>query len=232
MDQRPRPIYLFADSQLLFWANHNVPLLRSIIDAVTSKRPRAVYIGASNGDAPEFYEIFRAAMDNCGIHDHNLIRASFPPEDESFLNAADIILLAGGDVEKGWKAFKKTGMKERILEKYYQGALLIGISAGASQLGLHGLIERGDASTELIDTFKLLPFIVDSHDERREWKTLMNVIRLFDGSVKGLGIPSGAGLIYHPDESLEAIRHPVYEFAMRGTMINSSLLVPRESRMG
>lgn len=96
-----QPIYLFADSQLLFWKNKGIPFLDSISPRVMYSSPKAAYIGASNGDAREFYSIFEAAMEGIDIRDCKMIRSSFPGEDESFLNEADIILLGGGDVEMG-----------------------------------------------------------------------------------------------------------------------------------
>lgn len=73
-----------------------------------------------------------------------MILSSFPSDDESFVKESDIILLAGGDIEKGWNVFTKVGLKELIIKRYYEGALLIGVSAGAVQLGLFGVGFRTD----------------------------------------------------------------------------------------
>ena len=96
----------------------------------------AAYIGASNGDRPEFYGIFEAAVDAIGINGRRMIDSSFSPDDRAFLERAQLIVLAGGDVRLGWNTFEKTGMKEVILGRYAQGAVLVGISAGAVQLGI------------------------------------------------------------------------------------------------
>jgi cyanophycinase len=229
-----QPIYLFADSQLLFWKTEGMLFLDSIRRVVmdSSPSPKAAYIGASNGDAPEFYSIFEAAMEGIGIRSCEMILSSFPAEDESFLNEADIILLAGGDVEMGWNVFHETGMKEIILRRYYEGAILIGISAGAVQLGLHGLIEKGQSRDELFDTFRLVPFIMGAHEERQEWETLKRTIRLLDGTAKGIGIPAGGGLVYYPDQSIEAIRHPLYAFSIEEGEMKHDLLLPKEWEAG
>lgn len=221
-----QPIYLFADSQLLFHKNQGVLFLDSLRQFLTHDSPRAAYIGASNGDAPEFYLIFEAAMEGIGIHDCRMIRSSFTAEDEAYLNEADIILLAGGDVAAGWDLFNETGIRELIIRRYFEGTMLIGISAGAVQLGLGRLMDEGQSREELLDTFKLIPFVIDAHDEKQEWVGLKNTIRLLDGAAKGIGIPTGGGLVYYPDQSIEAIRHALHEFSIQDGEIRHALLMP------
>lgn len=230
MDMPLQPIYLFADSQLLFWSNKGTLFLRSIRELILPTTPKAAYIGASNGDDPQFYSIFEAAMQNIGIWDCRMILSSFTSVDELFLNEADIILLAGGDVERGWMVFNQTGLTELIIKRYYEGACLIGISAGAVQLGLFGLMQEEETLNKLIDTFKLVPFIIGAHEERQEWKRLREAIELLDGSAKGIGIPTGGGLVYYPDQSIEAIRYPLNEYSMHEGVIRSSLLLPMQEQ--
>lgn len=228
MKPNPQPIYLFADSQLLFWRDEGELFLDSLRRLVTRDSPRAAYIGASNGDAPEFYSIFEAAMEGVEIHHHRMIRRSFPAEDQSFLNEADIILLAGGDVERGWNVFVETGMREFIIRRYYEGAVLIGISAGAVQLGLYGFTARSASTVELIGTFKLVPFVIDAHDESQKWSRLQRAIRLLNGAAQGIGIPTGGGLIYYPDERVEAVRRPLRELSIEGGEVRDVLLLPKQ----
>ena len=220
-----QPIYLFADSQLLFWCDKGTLFLNVIKELVVPDSPKAAYIGASNGDDPQYYSIFEAAMENIGIQNCRMIPSSFTSTDELFLNEADIILLAGGDVERGWNIFNQSGLKEMIINRHYEGAVLIGISAGAVQLGLYGLVQE-EACNKLIDTFKLVPFIIGAHEEKQEWKSVREAIELLDGSAKGIGIPTGGGLIYYPDESIEAIRYSLNEFSIKEGEIRNSLLLP------
>lgn len=229
MDMPLQPIYLFADSQLLFWSNKKTLFLDSIRELIVPAAPKAAYIGASNGDDPQFYSIFEAAMENIGIRDCRMILSSFTSVDESFVNEADIILLAGGDVEMGWRIFNQSGLTELVIKRYYEGAVLIGISAGAVQLGLFGLVQE-ESLNKLIDMFKLVPFIIGVHEESQEWKSLIEAIELLDGSAKGIGISRGGGLIYYPDQSIKAIRHPLNEFSMREGQISTSLLLPTQKQ--
>jgi cyanophycinase len=220
-----QPIYLFADSQLLFWRNNDSLFLDFIKELCAKTAPKAAYVGASNGDDPAFYSIFEAAMEGIGIRDSKMIHSSFPDDDRLFFSESDIILLAGGDVEKGWNVFNETGLKDLVFKKYYEGAILIGISAGAVQLGLFGLVEEKPVN-KLIDTFKLVPFMIGAHEEKEEWRSLSETIQLLNGTAKGIGIPTGGGLIYYPDQSIEAIRYPLYEFTMVDEVVTHSLLVP------
>jgi cyanophycinase len=222
----PQPIYLFADSQLLFWRNRDGLFLDSIKRLIARDAPKAAYVGASNGDDPEFYSIFEAAMEGIGIRDCRMILSSFPTADRLFIDDSDIILLAGGDVEKGWNLFNEVGLKDVIIRKYYEGSVLIGISAGAVQLGLFGYTEEDGSPSRLIDTFKLIPFIIGAHEERQEWRGLKEATQSLNGSAKAIGIPAGGGMVYYPDHSIEAIRYPLNEFALREGVMNCNLLIP------
>jgi cyanophycinase len=221
-----KPLYLFADSQLLFWTNGGEPFLKSVAKYLDRASPKAAYIGASNGDDPEYFSIFKAAMENIDISDCRMIIASFPPVDQAFVNDADIILLAGGDVEKGWKAFKETELANTIIKRRYEGAVLMGVSAGAVQLGRLGWSGEGDEAETFFHTFNQIPLIISAHDEDRDWKNLKRAVQFMGHDVRGIGIPMGAGLAYNPDQTIEILRRPLYEFSVRNDEIISSMLFP------
>lgn len=226
MKPNTQPIYLFADSRLLFWGESGGPYLSSIRRLVTRDSPKAAYVGASNGDAPEFYSVFEAAMDGAGVRDRRMIRSPFPSEDRSFLGEADIILLAGGEVEAGWKVFVETGMREVIARRYAEGAVLMGVSAGAVQLGLCGPAGGGASAAGLVETFKLVPFVIDAHDEGRRWGRLRGALRLLGGGTRGIGIPAGGGMVYYPEGRVEAVRLPLHELSLEGGEVKEALLLP------
>jgi hypothetical protein len=205
-----KPIFLLADSQLLFWRDEEgkrfLERARALIDADAAGRElKAAYLGASNGDAPEFFDLFVAAMAEIRIRDCRHIPARPSDDDLAFLAEADLILLSGGDVRQGWEGFQAAGLKDKIVERYYAGALLIGVSAGAVQLGLKGWDQN-----EVFDTFSLVPFVVDVHDEP-QWAGLHRALPRAGEHARGFGIPSGAGAIYHSDYSVEPVRSPLTE---------------------
>jgi len=221
-----QPIYLLADSQLLFRDEGGEPFLNSVRRRAARDSPKAAYVGASNGDAPEYYSLFEAAMSGAGVHERRMIPSAFRAEDRSFLGEADIILLAGGDVERGWEVFVGTGMREFVVRRYFEGAVLMGVSAGAAQLGLCWPTGKDDSHAGLLETFKLVPFVVDAHDEGRQWGRLRGALRLSAGAARGIGIPTGGGMVYHPGGRVEAVRHPLLELSYEGGAIRESSLPP------
>ncbi len=171
------------------------------MEARTRDRLKAAYVGASNGDDPDFYAIFVAAMEGVGVSDCRMIPSAVSEVDLAFLNDADIILLAGGDVEVGWQTFLTNGLDRHIVRRYFEGATLIGISAGAVQLGLGYL--------------KLVPFIIGAHEESTNWKTTTELLRL-SANTRAIGLATGGGAIYHPDHTVEPLRHPLVELSLIG----------------
>jgi cyanophycinase len=217
------PLYVLADSQLLFWKRGGRPLLEPGLDGLDTP-VAAAYVGASNGDRPEFYDIFEAAMDAVGVSDRRMIESSFGPEDRAFLQDAQLIVLAGGDVRLGWTTFEETGMKDVIVDRHTQGAVLVGISAGAVQLGRYGFDETpGLPDAGIFDVFDLVPAVVDTHDEKAGFSRLSRTIEALHGAAVGLGIASGGGVIVHADASIEPLRRPVHRFGFDGTRVTHTL---------
>ncbi|HEU0053885.1 MAG TPA: Type 1 glutamine amidotransferase-like domain-containing protein [Longimicrobium sp.] len=218
-----RPIHLLADSQLLFWNDHGRPYLERVLEGLPPI-PRAAYLGASNGDDPAFYELFTSALEMVGVAECRQIPAAPSAEDCAFLVTADLVLLAGGDVERGWRAFEAGGVGEAVVRRWHAGAALVGVSAGAVQLGTTGWAEGDPGLT--FPTFGLVPFVVSAHDEARDWEELRRVVVARGGEARGLGVPRGGGVIYHPDHTVEAVRNPAVELEVRGGEVAASLLMP------
>jgi hypothetical protein len=86
---------------------------------------------------------------------------------------------------------------------------LIGISAGAVQLGLCGLAADGS----LIDTFKLVPFIIGAHENSDNWKATRELLRLSGPGTMAIGLPAGGGAIYHEDRTVEPLRRPLVKLS-------------------
>lgn len=221
-----KPIYLLADSQLLFWRKDGGLFLDSARSLIERESPKAAYVGASNDDRPEYYGVFESAMEGVGIVDCRMIPASPTDEDLSYMDEADLILLAGGDAGKGWRAFLQSGLTGLIVKKYYEGALLMGVSAGAAQLGLLSWDEEGPSADGLINSFGLAPFVVGAHEERQGWKSLRKALEVADRDLTGIGIPTGGGMVYHADQTLEPVRHPLHEFSMKEGRLTQNVILP------
>lgn len=221
-----KPIYLFADSQLLFWRHEDGLFLDSVRNLIERPQPKAAYIGASNGDDVAFYSLFQGAMEGIGVCDCCMINSQLSDNEILFLDEADLILLAGGDVQTGWEAFKKNGVREAVVKRYLEGAVLIGISAGSVQLGWCGWPAGELTQNRLFETFKLVPFVVDAHDEKNAWRNLRQSVQFCGGVVNGIGLPAGGGLIYHTNHTVESIRYPAVEIFLKNGEIAQSLLMP------
>jgi cyanophycinase-like exopeptidase len=217
------PLYLLADSRLLFLPVGN-SFTAEIRSSIPNPNPKAAYIGASNGDRAEFYELFVAAMQSMEIS-HCLMVPSQPShEDREFLEQADLILLAGGEVEHGWRVFERNGVRDIIEKKRYDGAVLVGISAGAVQLGLGALTEA--AQPKHLATFGFAPFYVGAHEEKEGWWNLRALVTMSQTSAYGIGIPAGGGAIYRPDGTLEPVREPLTELLKEGDAVRKRLIAP------
>ncbi|MDZ7264262.1 MAG: Type 1 glutamine amidotransferase-like domain-containing protein [candidate division KSB1 bacterium] len=221
-----KPIYLFADSQLLFWKSDGHLFLETLKDHLAAADPKAAYIGAANGDNPEFFEIFKSAMEGIGITNCRMIQSQFSAADHDYLAEADLILLAGGELKRGWDILVKTGMRDLVIKKYYAGATLIGISAGAVQLCLGGWADGDMFVDNFIYTFKLTPLLLGTHEEKEDWRRLRKSVRVMGNRIKAIGVSAGGGLIYYPDHTLEPIRFPVHEFVVKNNKLVYCLVYP------
>ena len=220
------PVYLLADSQLLFASPGGRPLLAAAVDAIGSAEPRAAYVGAANGDQPEYYSIFEGAMELIGVNDRRMILSDYSAADRAYLRSADLIVLAGGDVGAGLRVLRETGMDDDLDERRREGAVLVGVSAGAVQLGAMGWLGDEPAEGELVGALGIVPYSVDAHDEAGGWRRLRQlVLRSLPGSV-GIGVPAGGGIIHHPDGTLEPVGRSAVELRLVDDRIVESILYP------
>ncbi len=229
MDAPRKPLFLLADSQPLLRNDGAAlrPALQRSLQISKRNITRAAYIGASNGDVPEFFELFATAMDGINLHETRMIRAEFGSEDRAFLESADLLLLAGGEVDDGWKIMTGTGMAAVIAKKYFAGAVIVGISAGAVQLGMGWY---GKDRARVTPGLRLAPYYIGVHGERDHWRGLRALVAAREEYAKGFGIPFGGAMICHADKSLQAVRYPVTEFenaAKRNGRMAENLLLPQ-----
>lgn len=219
-----KPLYLLADSQLFFWKSDSDSLTERIRADLDSANPKAAYIGASNGDQAEFYSLFEAAMESLGISDCRLVPSQPAREDTAFLEDADLVVLSGGDVERGWQVFEQNGLKELLPRLRYDGAVLMGVSAGAVQLGLGCLTNA--AQPKPLDMFRFAPFYVGAHDEGNDWWDLRALVNLSSNDTRAIGIPTGGGAVYQSDGTLEPIRRHLTELTKENARIIENMLTP------
>jgi cyanophycinase len=219
-----KPLYLLADSQLFFVKSGSASLADRVRADIDSGKPRAAYVGASNGDQPEFYGLFVAAMEAMEIFNCRMVPSQPSREDLLFMEDADVIVLAGGDVEKGWQAFEQNGLNEVVPRRRLDGAILIGVSAGAIQLGKGCL--SNSAQPKHIDMFRFAPFYVSAHDEKNDWWDLRALVNLSPSDARAIGISAGGGAVYYSDGTLEPLRKPLIEIVKEDAKIAENLMAP------
>ena len=210
-----KPLILLADSQLLFFKEQERPYIRRLRQLFAPNQPMsAAYIGASNGDEVEYYDMFEMAMQSIGITNCLQITTELTAQQLNFVASAQIILLSGGDIWRGWQTLSK--IAPLIKAARDNGAVLIGTSAGAIQLGQLGWHDKPHlTNTDLCSTFGFIPAIFGAHDEQQNWRSLRQMVTQTGGTLPGLGIQAGAGLIVTPDNNVQAIRKPAISFSIK-----------------
>lgn len=219
-----KPVYLLADSQPLFKKYSDQYLLDSALDEINDVTLVASYIGASNDDHPDYFEIFRSAMQLYHIHDCRMIYSSFDENDRSNIEKSHIILLSGGDTAKGWQKIKAAGIDHLIRNAYLNGTIIIGVSAGAVQLGLMGLDTNVNPNLEY-DTLRLVPFIIGAHEEKENWKQLKKLLQSQGENFPAIGLPSGSAVVYLSDHKIRPLGI-CEEFSLQDGEIRHNLLLP------
>jgi cyanophycinase len=224
-----KPLFLLADSQPLFHngGDSSIPALQGSLQVSERNVTKAAYIGCSNGDVREFFELFVAAMDRINLHESRMIRSEFNSDDRAFLEQADLVVLAGGDADRGWRVMTSTGMDAVIRKKYFGGAVVAGVSAGALQVGMGWY---GGDYGHVSEGLQLVPYYIGVHLERTDLLQIRTLVAAREEYAKGFGIPVGGALIYHADMSLEAVRYPVSEFersVKENGKVSTNLLLPR-----
>lgn len=206
----PKPLFLLADSTPMFLTAADEDSLLERVYAFLPDNPKVAYLGASNGDDPNYFEIFCAAMDKVNIQMRRHISAPYTAEDLAWLRKSDLILLSGGDVMLGWQTFEQSDLQQLLQNRYQQGCVLMGISAGAIQLSAFLFGEDGDTTTHLLPGMGLAKCLVDVHDQDRDWCRLKHLSQLVPAGTPCVGIPSNGVLMVTPEGELVASGAPLY----------------------
>ena len=129
-----------------------------------------------------------------------------------------VVFVTGGDVEEGMRVLEATGTVGLLGELAAAGKPFIGVSAGSIMLARSWVRWRDPDDESTAETFPCLgiaPVVCDTHGEADAWEELAAMVGISPEGTVGHGIPSGAGLVVHPDGSLEAAGAPVNRFERR-----------------
>lgn len=99
-------------------------------------------------------------------------------------------------------------MRKLIKKRYLEGAIVIGLSAGAIQLGLKGYTEESKP-VEVFPTFGLVPYIIATREIPscpKLTEVLLSCPSATEGDrTKGIAIAAGGGVMYYRDRFVEAV---------------------------
>jgi peptidase E len=172
------------------------------------RSPRTAYIGAANGDDNEFFTMIKDAITEAGagavkmvpLANGHPIKAGAVAE----LKRADLIVMAGGDVEEGMRVLKATGADPVLGALFKAGTPFLGLSAGSIMLAKAWVRWRDpadEASAEQFPCLGFAPFLCDTHDEKSGWEELRTLLALSPKGSIAYGIPADGALIVERDGS-------------------------------
>ena len=211
MKDNRRPVFLFADCDLLCKNISHEHILKSSIESLNKSDLCAACIDFSNDEHDDFFELFTYAMEQFSITNIMHITQKFSGAERQFLKNANLILLSGGEVDTSWKIIKETKMDKIIRDGYKNGAILVGVSAGAIQLGRIGWSIKEGNSYQFFECLNLAPYLVHIHQEENQWRVLKDIISNYYPGEHGLGIPGKGGLVCYPNHSIQSIKKTAFE---------------------
>lgn len=184
------PLVLLADSQLLFTGPNSAGFLAWLRLNVTGKR--GVYVGASNGDVADYYQMGRDAFSSLGAQlDWQSMR------DDALSAGYNFYLLAGGEVAQGWRYLGIPAVSKALQAAREKGALFLGVSAGAMHLA-HAFISVTHEPKAFLGWLDVL---VAVHEERQHWPTRQHWQKTATALLPLLCIPMGGGLVWQDKQA-------------------------------
>jgi cyanophycinase len=186
---------------------HGVPgdKLHDRVFELAGARPLVAWVGAANDDSVTWFE--RAAKVLRARHgaDMRMVRTTFADESQKLVDEARVIYLPGGDVSLLSERVRALGLDEQIRRRHREGALVVGVSAGAIGLTRHWIEFPEDGRAPyLIPCIGALELAVDCHDEESDWEELRALLDVWQREEPGVrvdawGIPAGGALEIAPD---------------------------------
>ncbi len=225
--QTAKPVTLLAGGAY-HRRNARDPLLADMLSATGVKRPTVAYVGVASGDDPGFFRLVSRLLEMAGAGSVALAPLAGAGADygaaRAVLDRADAIFVSGGDVEAGMRILAESGAADWLRQRYEEGAVLGGLSAGSILLARQWVRWRDpddDATAEPFDCLGLAPLVCDMHGEADGWDELQTLLRLrgTPGEL-GYGVPTSRGLRVHPDGRVEAVGGAVTRYAWRNGRVD------------
>jgi len=178
--------------------------------ALAGARPKVAWIGAANDDSRTWFErAARVLREKYGATVELARTVGDVDADATrrIVAEAQVIYLAGGDVEKLAERAHAFGIDELIRRRHAEGTLVVGVSAGAIGLTRCWVRFPDDDEAGAPSRFACIGAVelaVDCHDEESDWEELRALLDVWrrdepDARVEAWGIPSGGALEIAPD---------------------------------
>ena len=171
--------------------------------ALAGARPKVAWIGAANDDSRTWFErAARVLREKFGATVELARTVGDVDADATrrIVAEAQVIYLAGGDVEKLAERAHAFGIDELIRRRHAEGTLVVGVSAGAIGLTRWWVEFPEDGRPPYrIPCVGALPLAVDCHDEESDWEELRALLDAWQREEPGAlvdayGIPLGGAL--------------------------------------
>jgi len=213
-----KPVYLLAGGR---GRNRQTPdpLIMAALKESDRKSPSVAYIGTASGDDRTFFDRLVQMFRECGAG--QIIHALIVPKNadlkqaKKIIEAADIVYVSGGDVERGMASLLEKNMVGFLKEIYNHGKPFFGISAGSIMLANEWVRWRDpedDSTAELFPCLGIAPIICDTHDEEGGWEELQAALALKEDGTRGYGLVSGTAVKVFPDGRVEALGAAIHCF--------------------
>ncbi|NLF40422.1 type 1 glutamine amidotransferase-like domain-containing protein [bacterium] len=223
----PKPIFLFGGRTRGRTITHD-PLLDAAFAASGVARPAVAYIGAASGDDHAFFMMLKQRFISSGARSVTLA-ATVPPEADigtarEIIADADVVFLSGGDVDAGMRVIRERKLHAFLVDLHRRGTLFMGMSAGSIMLAKQWVRwpeDGGEDEAELFDCLGIAPVYCDMHAEEDGWEELKALLKKLRHDALGYGVPSGGGMIVHPDGEVEALGLPVHRIHRTGATLHT-----------
>jgi peptidase E len=157
--------------------------LRRLLEAVYRdagvRGPRVAYVGVANGDDRGFHRRIARFLQDAGARDVPLAplagRRADLDEARMVLAQADVVHVAGGDVDEGMRVLRGCGILDMLRERLAAGVPFFGMSAGSIMLGrqwVRWTDPDDDTTVQAFDCMGFAPLICDTHAEDDGWAEL------------------------------------------------------------
>jgi cyanophycinase-like exopeptidase len=200
------------------------PYLADAVRATRAAAPRALYVGAANGDDPSFGTALCALIEAAGAAQVLWPKISERRRDRATarraLERVDFVFVGGGDVEEGMKVLRDADLVADLRAASRRGAVFAGMSAGAIMLGQRWIRwPHDEASDDEAETYECLGIArcsLDTHGEGDGWRETRAFAavrsRELGRKAKAYGVPSGAALVVSAGGEIQARGAPAPVF--------------------